>query len=151
MHATADGTRRFRERVGARVHESHFTQADGLWLSSIGLGTYLGEPDEQTSAGYEAAIARAVALGCNVVDTASNYRFQLSERTVGLALRGLPRDEIFVSSKAGYVPYDGALPKDPSAYIVSTFINTGVARAEDFTQGGQHCITPRYLAHQLAQ
>jgi aryl-alcohol dehydrogenase-like predicted oxidoreductase len=61
------------------------------------------------------------------------------------------RDELFISTKGGYVPYDGAYPKDPRAYIMSTFIDAGIAAPEDFTQGAQHCLAPKYLAHQLAQ
>ncbi|MEP7200539.1 MAG: aldo/keto reductase [Chloroflexota bacterium] len=152
-HATADGTQRFRGRLSAQTDATYFRQADGVWLSSIGLGTYLGEPDDETSARYAQAITRALQLGCNVIDTAINYRFQRSERAIGHALQqaGVARDEVFVSTKGGYVPYDGDFPTDPARYIAETFIETGIARAEDFAQGGQHCMTPHFLAHQLAQ
>ncbi len=151
--ASEAGTRRYRERLAAQTDATHFQQADGLWLSSIGLGTYLGEPDEETSRRYRQAINRALELGCNVIDTAINYRFQLSERTIGEALKNVSvaRDEFFIATKGGYVPYDGGYPKDPRAYIVDTFIKPGIARPEDFAQGGQHCMAPAYLAHQLAR
>ena len=151
--ATAEGTARYRERLAGQVDASHFRQAGGLWLSSIGLGTYLGEADEETSRRYAAAIGRALELGCNVIDTAINYRFQLSERAIGQALGqgGLARDEFFVSTKGGYVPYEGSFPEDPAQYITATYIDTGLARPEDFAQGGQHCMTPSFLANQLAQ
>jgi aryl-alcohol dehydrogenase-like predicted oxidoreductase len=163
--ATVEGTARYRERLAGRIDVSHFQQAaasrqaaangqaDGLWLSSIGLGTYLGEPDTETSSRYGAAIGRALDLGCNVIDTAINYRFQLSERAIGQALAqfAIPREEVFVSTKGGYVPYDGSFPEDPARYIAETFIDTGIARSEDFAQGGQHCMAAPFLAHQLAQ
>ena len=41
--ATAEGTARFRDRFAARL-PGHFREAQGLWISSIGIGTYLGEP-----------------------------------------------------------------------------------------------------------
>jgi aryl-alcohol dehydrogenase-like predicted oxidoreductase len=151
--ATVEGTARYRERLAGKVDVSHFRQAGGLWLSSIGLGTYLGEPDADTSSRYSTAIGRALELGCNVIDTAINYRFQLSERVIGRALAraGCAREEVFVSTKGGYVPYDGSFPEDPARYIAETFIDPGIARAEDFAQGGQHCMTAPFLAHQLAQ
>jgi aryl-alcohol dehydrogenase-like predicted oxidoreductase len=151
--ATVEGTARYRESLAGQVDASHIGQADSLWLSSIGLGTYLGEPDEETNRRYGAAIHRALQLGCNVIDTAINYRFQLSERAVGEALgqTGTARDEVFVSTKGGYVPYDGSFPDDPAQYIARTFIEPGIARTEDFAQGGQHCMSAPYLAHQLAQ
>ena len=150
-YANPEGTQRFRERFSAKSDPTHFVQFDGLWLSSIGLGTYLGEPDDATSENYGRAIARALELGCNVIDTAINYRFQRSERAVGGALKDAARDEVFIATKGGYVPYDGDFPADPRAYIFDTFIKTCIAAAEDFAQGGQHCMTPAYLAHQLAQ
>lgn len=151
--ATVDGTLRFRERLSGMVDSTHFQQADVLWLSSIGLGTYLGDPTDQVSANYQAAIVRALSLGCNVIDTAINYRFQRSERAIGVALKqsAVARDEVFVSTKGGYVPYEGDYPADPGQYIIETYIDTGIAEPEDFAQGNQHCMTPRYLSHQLDQ
>jgi aryl-alcohol dehydrogenase-like predicted oxidoreductase len=151
--ATTEGTARYRERLAGQVDEAHFRPAGELWLSSIGLGTYLGEADEETNRRYAAAVVRALELGCNVIDTAINYRFQLSERAIGQTFGqgGLSRDEFFVSTKGGYVPYEGSFPEDPAQYINATYIDTGLAQPEDFAQGGQHCMTPSFLANQLAQ
>lgn len=151
--ATAEGTAHYRERFAGQIDSSHFREAGGLQLSSIGLGTYLGEEDAETSRRYEAAITRATALGCNVIDSAINYRFQQSERAIGqsLAQGSAARDELFISTKGGYVPYEGSFPEDPAQYIGATYIDTGLAEPEDFAQGGQHCMAPGFLANQLAQ
>jgi aryl-alcohol dehydrogenase-like predicted oxidoreductase len=160
-HATAEGTARYRERLiagGAAVPE-HFRAAHDLSLSSIGIGTYLGQWDEETDRRYEEAVARAVALGANVIDTAANYRFQRSERSIGAALARLiesetaARDELIVCTKGGYLPFDVQPPRGPAAvraYVEETFVKTGVA---DFSEiaAGSHCMTPRYLAHQIDQ
>src|SRR3712207_8415446 len=58
-------------------------QTCALPISSIGLGTYLGKGDEQTDRAYADSVVRAVELGVNVIDTAANYRFQRSERSIG--------------------------------------------------------------------
>ena len=55
--ATPEGTARFRDRFAAQL-PGHFREAGGLWLSSIGLGTYLGEPDAATDALYREAVTR---------------------------------------------------------------------------------------------
>src|SRR5947207_14534240 len=89
--ATTEGTARYRERFKIEAAEDEFRLAQNLWLSSIGIGTYLGEPDEETDARYTESIVRAVELGANVVDTAANYRFQRSERSAGEALRELQK------------------------------------------------------------
>src|SRR5215218_8095900 len=113
--ATAEGTARFRERFAGSAAGGHFRSEQGLWLSSIGTGTYLGDWDEETDRSYADAIARAVELGANVIDTAANYRFQRSERSVGEALRrlaagGFAREELVVCTKGGYLPFDTQPP-----------------------------------------
>jgi aryl-alcohol dehydrogenase-like predicted oxidoreductase len=127
-------------------------------MSSIGLGTYLGDADDATDILYAEAVAEAVRLGCNVVDTAINYRFQRSERAIGVALsrlfrdRDASRDEIVISTKGGFVPFDGEPPRsaaDVRAYLESTFFAPGVCNPADMASNGQHCMAPSYLAHQL--
>jgi len=157
--ATVEGTARFQNRFRGRLAEGHFRQSQGLWLSSVGLGSYLGEADPRTDEAYRAAVRRAAELGCNVFDTAANYRFQRSERSFGDALTdlfsqgGLARDEVVVTTKGGYIPFDGAAPRSRQemiSYLEETFIKPGICRREDFVQGS-HCMTPRYLQHQLDQ
>ncbi|MGH9971346.1 MAG: aldo/keto reductase [Pyrinomonadaceae bacterium] len=154
--ATLDGTTRYRERFKDHAAENHFRNEQGLWLSSIGLGTYLGNADDVTDANYTEAIVRSVELGANVIDTAANYRFQRSERSIGKALKKLvdahsfERDEILVCTKGGYLPFDEAPPRDVRAYVEQTFVRPGIARLEDFV-GGSHCMTPSYLQNQLEQ
>jgi aryl-alcohol dehydrogenase-like predicted oxidoreductase len=157
-HATTEGTARYRGRFEGVAAEGHFRFEQNLWLSSIGVGTYLGGADEETDRAYADAITRAVELGANVIDTAANYRYQRSERSVGAALRrlaeqGFAREELVVCTKGGYLPFDSRRPADQAevrAYIEETFVRTGVADFSDIV-GGSHCMTPRYLAHQLAQ
>jgi aryl-alcohol dehydrogenase-like predicted oxidoreductase len=155
-HATPEGTKRFAARF-ADSAPGFFREAHGLTLSGVGLGTYLGEADDATDRRYEAAAARAVALGANVLDTAVNYRFQRSERNVGAALKKLfsegkaARDEILVCTKGGYVPFDGRQPQsreEYAGYIRETFVAPGVCRTEDIVEAC-HCMTPAYLRHQL--
>jgi len=157
-HATTEGTARFRERFSGVAARDHFRFEQNLWLSSIGTGTYLGGWDEETDRAYADAVGRAVELGANVIDTAANYRFQRSERSIGEALRGLnaagfARDELVVCTKGGYLPFDSQPPAGQAgvrAYVEETFVRPGIIGFEDIV-AGSHCMTPRYLAHQLAQ
>src|ERR1044072_8004577 len=127
-----------------------------LALSSIGIGTYLGGADEVTDQSYTRAIVRAVQLGVNVIDTAANYRFQRSERSIGEALKiltnehGIAREELVICTKGGYLPFDGAPPRNVREYVNETFVKPGIASFEDFVGGG-HCMTPAYLQNQLDQ
>lgn len=157
--ATTEGTSNYKERFAGVAAEGHFRQSLGLWMSSIGFGSYLGGVDEGTDAAYRGAVKYAFELGCNVFDAAANYRCQRSERSFGDAFADLfaqglaSRDEIVVSTKGGYVPFDGKPPRSRQemvAYIEETFINPGVCKWEDFVQAS-HCMTPAYLSHQLDQ
>src|SRR5690242_10292588 len=96
----------------ADLPATHFRTLDGLTASSIGLGTYLGDEDDAADRGYGAAIVDAVNLGCNLLDTAINYRAQRSERVIGQALLllerelGIERERLVVCTKGGYIPFD---------------------------------------------
>ena len=149
--ATPEGTARYRERFAGR----DFRNQQGLTLSSIGIGTYLGNADSATDVSYTNAVVRAVELGCNVIDSAANYRFQRSERSIGAALkilgdRGFAREELVICTKGGYLPFDGAPPRNVREYVNETFVKPGIASFEDFV-GGSHCMTPAYLQSQLDQ
>jgi hypothetical protein len=39
--ATSDGTKKYAARFETRAAAGHFREQQGLWLSSIGIGTYL--------------------------------------------------------------------------------------------------------------
>src|SRR5258708_4695741 len=105
--ATPDGTARFHARHAAVDHVRSFAE---LALSSVGIGTYLGAADDATDARYAAAIGRAIDLGINVVDTASNYRGGRSERAVGRALAGRAGDEVVGASQGGFLTGPGVAP-----------------------------------------
>ncbi len=152
--ATGDGTDRYQKRMAGMVHSSHFVMMGELFVSSIGLGTYLGNSDAETDQHYQQALSRALELGCNVIDTAINYRCQRSERVIGRVLEDLikggkiQREEVVLSTKGGFIPYEGTPPADPWAYIQEKFITPGVFSPQDIVSGC-HCLAPTYIQHQL--
>ena len=158
--ATPEATARYRDRFPSLREAGHFRQSadvpgiSDLWLSSIGLGTYLGEPDDAADAAYIEAILLALRSGINVLDTAINYRHQRSERNIAAALKTvvdageLQRDEVLVSTKAGYLSFDGNLPPDPRAYFMREYVETGIVDPRELA-GGMHCMAPAYLDNQL--
>jgi aryl-alcohol dehydrogenase-like predicted oxidoreductase len=159
-HATPAGTARYRDRFPNLRDASHFRQAEHvpgvsqLWLSSIGLGTYLGEPSDAADQAYTVAIEAGLRSGINVLDTAINYRHQRSERNIGTALKHLieagelHRDEVLVCTKAGYLSFDGDPPADPRGYFHREYVETGVLNAKELA-GGMHCMSPAYLENQI--
>ena len=151
--ATTAGTQRFARRF-PNVAPGHFRTADGWTCSSLGIGTFGGRDDEETDRGYAAAIARALALGCNVIDTAVAYRNQRSERTVGQTLHGLMRegnvrrDEVVLSSKAGFIPFDSTYPGTVRDYVLETFATPGILDSDEIVAPG-HSLAPRFIRHQI--
>jgi aryl-alcohol dehydrogenase-like predicted oxidoreductase len=154
-YATEEGTGRFRTRHESRL-PGHFRQASGLWISTIGLGTYLGEPDDACDQRYREAVARAIALGTNHFDSAINYRHQRSERSIAVALRTmfeagtLRRDEVVIATKGGFLSFDGEEPKDPAAYFYEKLIATGLVQPEEVA-AGCHVMSPKFLENQIDQ
>jgi aryl-alcohol dehydrogenase-like predicted oxidoreductase len=157
---TTAGTSRFRDRFPQLAQAGHFRHSPGvpevsdLWLSSIGLGTYLGDPTDEADRNYTDAIIHAVQSGINVLDTAINYRHQRSERNLGTALQQLItsgqafRDELLICTKAGYLPFDHDMPADAVSYMRQEYVASGIAPAGEIV-GGSHCMNPRYLADQI--
>jgi len=150
---TPEGTQRYAARFASHAAPGHFREQQGLLLSSIGIGTYLGEADEATDRGYTDAIIAAVESGANVLDTAINYRFQRSERSVRSALaelarRGYARDELLVCTKGGFLTTDGEMSADPSEYFQREYVERGLIAAADVA-ASCHVLAPRFLADQI--
>jgi aryl-alcohol dehydrogenase-like predicted oxidoreductase len=151
--ASEEGTTRYRNRLEGKVAGDHFRCQQGLWISSLGIGSYLGTHDISTDELYRQAVVRTVELGANSIDSAINYRFQRSERSIGatlkeLAGKGIGRSEIVIATKGGFIPFDGAPPSDIRSYFQEAFIKTGAADFSDLVEGC-HCMTPSYLLNQL--
>jgi aryl-alcohol dehydrogenase-like predicted oxidoreductase len=153
--ATKEGTTRYAQRFLGRAAAGHFRETQRLVLSSIGIGTYLGQPDSRTDEGYAEAVATAVENGINVIDAAINYRFQRSERSIGqailrLAATGIAREEFVLCTKGGYLTPDGSMPADPNEYFFHEYIQPGVFSAKDIA-AGSHCMTQKFLKNQLGR
>jgi aryl-alcohol dehydrogenase-like predicted oxidoreductase len=137
--ASPAGSAQYAGRFPHRTANRFYREALGLQLSSLGIGTYLGALDEETSKRYRHALITAVQQGINVIDTSLNYRRQQSERDIGCALEELfthqfaSRDELLLCTKAGYL-VPGAIPPNlpPDAVVA-----------------GQHSLAPTFLEDQL--
>lgn len=153
-HATPEGTKNYvKNAVKNRGKPAdHFRVFDNLYLSSIGMGTYLGKPNKEDDQSMENAIYESIKSGgVNVVDTAINYRAMRSEKSVGRALLRLindgivTRDQVFVSTKNGYITNDGDYPEiDVMEYVQTMFISNGIMHADDISSG-YNVLNPNYL------
>ncbi|WP_337862063.1 aldo/keto reductase [Nitrososphaera sp.] len=152
--ATPQGTEKFVQAAAAKGRPpGHFRTFDGLRLSSIGMGTYLGDLSKEDDLAVENAVYRSVSSGAvNVIDTAINYRAMRSEKSIGRALARLQRDgvasrdQLFISTKNGYITNDGDFPGvDVMEYVYRMYIAAGVMTADDISSG-YNVMKPEYLA-----
>ncbi len=145
MPATPAATRAFAEKFSAAPGWFREAPALGATVSSVGVGTYLGPATDAADDEYAEAVARAISLGANVVDTAANYRWGRSEAAVGRGLlaSGVPAEAVVVSTKGGYLPGD-------ASWFAREVVRPGHARLDDLV-AGCHCIAPGYLRWQLAR
>jgi len=152
-YATPEGTKKFAERQNQDSHKN-YKNVHNLTLSNVGIGTYLGNPDVETDKLVEDAIKKSILGGINVIDSAINYRAQKAERSVGNAVAQLinnndiSREEIFVSTKNGYVTNDGDIKEDLMQYVMREYGKTGIVKEGDISPG-YHCMTVPYLNDQL--
>jgi len=159
LQATTTGTRRFIARAVESREEFRRSFPRKLTVSALGIGSYLGDCTDAEDERYRGSVHAAITSGVNVIDTASNYRCQRSERAVGhavseaIAAGDVRRDELVVCTKGGYVALDGEPPASREAYeewLEKELFSPGILAPDDLVRGG-HSIAPTFLAHQLAQ
>jgi len=82
---------------------------DGPPITTVGFGAWaLGGPwkfgwGPQDDRDSIAAIRKSLELGISWIDTAPVYGLGRSEEVVGMAIRGLRREEVFLATKCGRV------------------------------------------------
>ena len=156
--ASADATRALRNQFSKSRPENFYrTLANGAFISSLGLGTYLGECDDEEDARYTVAAGAALEHGVNLLDTSINYRCQRSERALGKAIQKsvtsgkIKREQIVVCSKGGYIPLDRNPPQtkdDYRRFLEEEYFIRGVMDPADVIAGG-HCLSGQFLEDQI--
>ena len=150
-HATKEGTFGYLKKFGS--YSKDFYRFNGeLFFPSLGIGTYKAEPykEENYIINYSEAIKTALRNGIHFIDTAINYRYQMSEREIGEALQEMiesgeiKREEVIIASKAGFIPLDFPFPENPYGWIQANMIEQKLAMKEEIIID-QHCMTPAYL------
>jgi len=139
--ATPEGTRR---RATGRPGYRRLGKTD-LTVSLVGFGGYR---TGRKSPDHRAALVAALDAGVNLIDTSSNYVLGDSERLVGevLAASGIPRDEVVVVSKIGYVQgpnLDLARQREADGRPFPDMVT--------YMDACWHCVAPEFLEDQLAR
>jgi len=139
--ATPESTRR---RAAGRSGYRRFGKTE-LSVSAVGFGGYR---TGRKSPEHRAALAAALDAGVNLVDTSSNYMLGDSERLIGevLASSGVPRDEVVIVSKIGYL-------QGPNLNLAQEREAAGRPFPEmvKYMDGCWHCVSPAFLDDQLGR
>jgi hypothetical protein len=118
------GLRPRRDPAGRRRMARPVSGIAGTAVELTGLGfgaSVIGNLYRETTPADAAdAVAAAWNAGIRYFDTAPHYGLGLSERRLGEALRGYPRDSFVVSSKVGRLLVDNPSPRgtDPEGLAV---------------------------------
>ncbi|MFZ0554164.1 MAG: aldo/keto reductase [Nitrososphaeraceae archaeon] len=152
--ATAEGTYRYVNYAVSEksIPQSHFRIFDNLNLSSLGMGTYLGDATDYEDEAIENATYESIKSGAiNVIDTAINYRAMKSEKSIGRALsrlimdRVISRDQVFISTKNGYITNDGDFQSiGMMEYMQKMYITPGLINQNDISSG-YNVLNPTYI------
>jgi aryl-alcohol dehydrogenase-like predicted oxidoreductase len=115
----------------------------GLKVSSIGFGGY--RISAQIPAHRE-ALKLALASGCNLIDTSTNYGDGQSEILIGEVLKDFKREDIVVVSKIGYV-------QGENLDLAQQRKERGLGFKDmvEFSADCWHCISPDFLRDQLGR
>ena len=95
-----------KRRLG-RIGPEITTVGFGAWAAGGPWKVGWGPQSDEDSI---AAIRRSLEIGVNWIDTAAVYGLGHSEEVVGRALKGVPREEVFVATKCGRVPDETGQP-----------------------------------------
>lgn len=150
-YATKEGTFAYLKQF-SDYNRSFYRLSGDFFVSSLGLGTFRKEPyrEENYVINYKDAIKTAIQNGINHIDTAINYRYQVSEQEIGETLEELfkygvaKRDALVITSKAGFIPLDFPFPDNPYAWIEENILEKGLASKEEVVID-QHCMSPKFL------
>ena len=151
-HCEVAPARAFLESAG--IHPDERREFCGLPVSSVALGTYLGAMDFSTDHKVAQATVMAADAGINCFDSAINYRGQRGEKSLGEGFRRLflmgkvKREQVFVSTKGGFVPFEGVAEEDYTALFHREYVDKGIAAESDLI-AECHCFHPAFLENQL--
>ncbi len=156
-YATKEGTFSYLKQFSK--YSKDFYRFNGeVFVSSLGLGTFRKEPyrEENYIVNYKESVKMAVLGGINLIDTAINYRYQVSEQEIGEALEELlaegkvKREALVITSKAGFLPLEFPFPENPYLWIEHSVLENGLAKKEEIVID-QHCMSVAYLRWSVEQ
>ena len=118
--------------------------------SKLSIGLYQGSDNDEVDQYLFDVIEHAIKIGINNFDVAPNYRNTRSELVLGRIFKKSKSENIFITTKGGFVPFDFSdATINESDYIHTNFINTSLATKNTFDFYHFQSFDPRYLEHEF--
>ena len=118
--------------------------------SKLSIGLYQGPDNDEVDQYLFDVIEHAIKIGINNFDVAPNYRNTRSELVLGRILKKSKSENIFITTKGGFVPFDFSdATINESDYIHTNYINTSLATKNTFDFYHFQSFDPRYLEHEF--
>jgi aryl-alcohol dehydrogenase-like predicted oxidoreductase len=145
--ATPSGTHLFCQRFPELAGEYNRLGKTDLLCSPVGFGTYR---TDARIAEHKAALAKAIRMGVNIIDTSANYANGYSEKMIGEVLtkmidaNEIARDEMIIISKGGYIQGENYERLQDESQIEDLEI-------VKYSNGLWHSIHPDFLEDQITR
>lgn len=157
QYATKEGTFAYLKQFPKYAKDFYRFNGD-FFTSSLGLGSFRKEPyrEENYTVNYKDAVKMAILNGINFIDTAINYRYQVSEQEIGEAIAELiaegkvSREQLIITSKAGFIPLQFPFPENPYEWIDENILTPALATKDEVVID-QHCMSPKFLQWSVEQ
>ncbi|HYM19369.1 MAG TPA: aldo/keto reductase [Candidatus Kapabacteria bacterium] len=154
--ATTEGTARFRGKSGNISQDFNALGRTGLFVSQVGFGTYRCDVRILE---HKTALAKAIRLGVNLIDSSANYADGNAERLIGevlsamIEVKEIAREEIVVVTKGGYIQGENykRISEELSHHKPDTSIGSFDAELVRYGQGLWHSIHPEFLEDQITR
>lgn len=118
--------------------------------SKLSIGLYQGPDNDEVDQYLFDVIEHAIKIGINNFDVAPNYRNTRSELVLGRIFNKIKSENIFITTKGGFVPFDFSdATINESDYIHTNYINTSLATKNTFDFYHFQSFDPRYLEHEF--
>ncbi len=150
--ATKEGTEKFFHLHS--VHKDKKRKLADLSLSALSISPLMGESGKKLDKEHLHAILSSVEGGVNVIDVPGAFHRVSGEKMIQKALeelkeKGIAREQLFLISKVGYLPYEeekeGEDKLVKNSYLEKKIVYPGEV-VEDF-----HCISPSFIHHQIRE
>ena len=120
-------------------------------IKRLGIGLYLGDECDSVDKQMLNVINAAVSEGINTFDCAPCYRNSKSEKLIGAFMRNNPNENLFVSTKGGFIPFDFSKGREQEEKYLQKLIHEQYIKEELLDRELFQTFDTAYLDYSLSE